>query len=94
MFNITFGDLLDQTAAKYPDKDALVNVQRGQRFTYQELKEACNRAAKSFLKLGVKKGDKVAIWATNVNEWVIALFGAAKIGAVVVTVNTNYRSHE
>ncbi|MCL0104956.1 AMP-binding protein [Dehalococcoidia bacterium] len=94
MFNITFGDLLDQTAAKYPDKDALVNVQRGQRFTYQELKEACNRAAKSFLKLGVKKGDKVAIWATNVNEWVIVLFGAAKIGAVVVTVNTNYRSHE
>lgn len=94
MFNVTFGDLLDQTAAKYPDKDALVNVQRGQRFTYQELKEACNRAAKSFLKLGVKKGDNVAIWATNVNEWVIALFGVAKVGAVVVTVNTNYRSHE
>ncbi|MBO8169539.1 MAG: AMP-binding protein [Thermoanaerobacteraceae bacterium] len=93
-FNITFGDLLDQTAARYPDKDGLVNVQRGERFTYRELKEVCDRAAKSFLKLGVKKGDHVAIWATNVNEWVIALFGAAKIGAVIVTVNTNYRSHE
>lgn len=93
-FNTTFGDLLDQTAARYPDKDGLVNVQRGERFTYRELKEVCDRAAKSFLKLGVKKGDHVAIWATNVNEWVIALFGAAKIGAVIVTVNTNYRSHE
>lgn len=94
MLHVTFGDLLDQTAAKYPKKDALVNVQRGQRFTYHELKEECNRAAKSFLNLGVRRGDKVAIWATNVNEWVIALFGAAKIGAIVVTVNTNYRSHE
>ncbi len=93
-FNITFGDLLDQTAAKYPDKDALVNVQIGERFTYTELKEVCNKAAKGFMKLGVKKGDHVAIWATNVNEWVIALFGAAKIGAAIVTVNTSYRSHE
>lgn len=93
-FNITFGDLLDQTAAKYPDKDALVNVQRKQRYTYRELQDICNKVAKGFMKLGVKKGDNVAIWATNVVEWVFALFGAAKIGAVVVTVNTNYRSHE
>ncbi len=93
-FNVTFGDLLDQTAAKYPDKDALVNVQKGQRYTYTELKEICNQTAKGFMTLGVKKGDHVAIWATNVVEWVFALFGASKIGAVVVTVNTNYRSHE
>ncbi len=93
-YNVTFGDLLDQTAAMYPDKDALVNVQKGQRYTYNELKEICNQAAKGFMSLGVKKGDNVAIWATNVVEWVFALFGASKIGAVVVTVNTNYRSHE
>jgi fatty-acyl-CoA synthase len=93
-YNITFGDLLDQTAAKYPDKDALINVQRGQRYTYTELKEISNKTAKGFIKLGVKKGDHVAIWATNVVEWVFALFGASKIGAVVVTVNTSYRSHE
>lgn len=93
-FNITFGDLLDQTAARYPHKDALVNVQRGQRYSYAELKEISNKAAKGFISLGVKKGDNVAIWATNVVEWVFALFGASKIGAVVVTVNTNYRSHE
>ncbi len=93
-FNITFGDLLDQTAARFPDKDALVNVQRGQRYSYRELRDIANKVAKSFIKMGVKKGDHVAIWATNVVEWVFALFGASKIGAVVVTVNTNYRSHE
>lgn len=93
-FNITFGDLLDTTAAKYPDKDALVNVQKGLRYSYSELRGIVDQTAKAFISLGVKKGDNVAIWATNVTEWVFALFGAAKIGAVVVTVNTNYRSHE
>ncbi|MCL0081481.1 AMP-binding protein [Peptococcaceae bacterium] len=93
-FEITFGTLLDQTAAKYPDKDALVNVQRGQRFTYLEFKKECDQAAKAFIKMGLKKGDHIAIWGTNVNEWVLTFFAAAKIGAVVVTVNTNYRSHE
>ncbi|MEW5959845.1 MAG: AMP-binding protein, partial [Chloroflexota bacterium] len=93
-FNITFGDLLDQTASKFPDKDALINVQRGQRYSYRELQDVVNKVAKSFIRMGVKKGDHVAIWATNVVEWVIAMFAAIKIGAVVVTVNTNYRSHE
>lgn len=92
--NTTFGNLLDDTAAKYPNKDALVNVQKGLRYTYTDLKDIANQAAKSFLSMGIKKGDHVAVWATNVAEWVFALFGAAKIGAVVVTVNTNYRSHE
>ncbi|MDW7651808.1 MAG: AMP-binding protein [Bacillota bacterium] len=93
-FNTTFGQLLDDTAARYPDKDALVNVQRELRYSYAELRDIVNSTAKAFISLGVKKGDNVAIWATNVTEWVFALFGAAKIGAVVVTVNTNYRSHE
>lgn len=93
-FNTTFGNLLDDIAARYQDKDALVNVQKGLRYSYAELKDISNRVAKGFIKLGVKKGDKVAIWATNVVEWVFALFGAAKIGAITVTVNTNYRSHE
>lgn len=93
-FNFTFGKLLEDTAANYPDKDALVNVQKGLRYSYAELKEISDRTAKAFIGMGVKKGDHVAIWASNVAEWVFALFGAAKIGAVVVTVNTSYRSHE
>ncbi|MBS3983149.1 MAG: AMP-binding protein [Dethiobacter sp.] len=93
-FNLTFGKLLDAAAADYPDKDALVNVQKGLRYSYAELKEISDRTAKAFIGLGVKKGDHVAVWANNVAEWVFALFGATKIGAVVVTVNTSYRSHE
>jgi fatty-acyl-CoA synthase len=93
-YNTTFGDLLDATTAQYPDKDAIVNVQKGLRYSYTEFRDIVNLTAKAFVGLGVKKGDNVAIWATNVVEWVFALFGAAKIGAVVVTVNTNYRSHE
>lgn len=93
-FNTTFGQMLDDTAAKYPDKDALVNVQKDLRFSYAELLDIANQTAKAFISMGVKKDDHVAIFATNVVEWVFALFGAAKIGAVVVTVNTNYRSHE
>jgi fatty-acyl-CoA synthase len=93
-FNTTFGQMLDDTAAKYPDKDALVNVQKDLRFSYAELRDIANQTAKAFISMGVKKDDHVAIFATNVVEWVFALFGAAKIGAVVVTVNTNYRSHE
>ena len=92
--NLTLGGLLDRTAAKYPGKDALVNVQRGQRFTYLELKEACDMTARGLLKLGVKKGDHVAIWANNINEWVLAFFGIAKIGAIGVAVNPNYRTRE
>lgn len=93
-FNTTFGNMLDDTAARYPEKDALVNVQKGLRYSYSELQGIANDTAKAFISLGVKKGDHVAIWATNVVEWVFALFGASKIGATVVTVNTNYRSHE
>jgi fatty-acyl-CoA synthase len=93
-FNTTFGQLLDDTTARYPDKDAIVNVQKGLRYSYTEFSDIVNQTAKAFIGMGVKKGDHVAIWATNVVEWVFALFGAAKIGAVVVTVNTNYRSHE
>lgn len=93
-FNTTFGDMLDDTAARFPDKDALVNVQKGLRYSYSELQDICNKTAKAFIRLGVKKGDHVAVWATNVAEWVFTLFGAAKIGAVTVTVNTNYRTHE
>lgn len=92
--NLTFGKLLDDATANYSAKDALVNVQKGLRYSYTELKEISDRTAKAFIGLGVKKGDHVAIWASNVAEWVFALFGAAKIGAVVVTVNTSYRSHE
>ncbi|MRR56951.1 MAG: AMP-binding protein [Deltaproteobacteria bacterium] len=91
---VTIGGLLDQMAERFPDNDALVYVDRGLRYSYYEFNEVCRKVAKGLLKLGVKKGDHVSIWATNVPEWVILQFATAKIGAVLVTINTSYRSAE
>lgn len=90
----TVGGLLDHTAALYPDNDALIYVDRNIRYTYRQFNEVCRRVAKGLIRLGVKKGDHVSIWAYNVPEWVVLQFATAKIGAVLVTVNTNYKSAE
>ncbi|HTP64211.1 MAG TPA: AMP-binding protein [Geobacteraceae bacterium] len=92
--NFTVGGLLDHIAAKHPDNDALVYVERGLRYSYREFNEICRQTAKGLLKLGLKKGDHVSIWAYNVPEWVILQFATAKIGAILVTINTSYRSAE
>lgn len=91
---LTFGELLDNTAQRYPDNDALVYPDRGIRYSYRQFNELCRTVAKGLLRLGVRKGDHVAIWANNVPDWVILQFATAKIGAVFVTVNTNYKSME
>ena len=90
----TVGGLLDDVAARFPDNDALVYVDRGLRYSYRQFNDACRQVAKGLLRLGIKKGDHVSIWAYNVPEWVILQFATAKIGAVLVTVNTNYKSAE
>jgi fatty-acyl-CoA synthase len=92
--DVTVGGLLDQIAATYPDNDALVYVERGLRYSYREFNEVCRTVAKGLLELGVKKGDHVSIWAYNVPEWVILQFATAKIGAVLVTINTSYKTAE
>jgi fatty-acyl-CoA synthase len=90
----TVGGLLDHIAGRYPDHDALVYVERELRYTYRAFNELCRQVAKGLLRLGIKKGDHLSIWAYNVPEWVILQFATAKIGAVLVTVNTSYRSAE
>jgi len=92
--SITIGDLIDRQAEVFPNNDAVVYVDRGLRLTYQQYRDIINRAAKGFLRLGVKKGDHVAIWATNYPEWLFTQMGTAKIGAVLVTVNPSYRANE
>ena len=90
----TIGEFLKEIVTKYPENEALVAAWRDERYTYKEFYDICCRAAKGFMKLGVAKGDRVAIWATNYPEWVITQFATAMIGAVLVTVNPAYRSHE
>jgi fatty-acyl-CoA synthase len=92
--HVTMGGLLEDAARRYPDKDALVYPDRGLRYSYRELDARTDRVARGLLRLGIRKGDHVAIWATNVPEWVVLQFATAKIGAVLVTVNTNYKSTE
>ncbi|MFO7912493.1 MAG: AMP-binding protein [Desulfotignum sp.] len=91
---ITLGKLLDETVAQFGDNDALVYVDRDFRLTYRQLKDLVDEMAKGLMALGVKKGEKVAVWATNIPYWVTLQFATAKIGAVLLTVNTNYKSAE
>ena len=90
----TIGADLAATAARVPDRDALVDVPTGRRWTYAELLVAVRRLAAGLLRSGVAPGDRVGIWAPNVPEWVLVQYAAAEIGAVLVTVNPAYRVHE
>ncbi len=90
----TLGQILDETIARIPDNDAVVYVDRDYRQTWREFGNTVNELAKGLMGLGIKRGEKIAVWATNVPYWVALQFATAKIGAVLVTVNTNYREHE
>src|SRR5262245_7875057 len=98
LIELTLGDLLDRRADEIPDKEALVydypEIGLELRLTYGQYRDVVNRLAKGLIALGVVKGDHVAVWATNVPEWVFLQLALAKIGAVIVTVNTNYRASE
>jgi len=91
---VTIGDLLDSQTDRFADREALVHVEAGTHFTYRELKDECDRVARGLMAMGIEKGHHVGIWATNYTEWVVAQFATAKIGAVLVTVNPSYRTHE
>ena len=90
----TIGEMFDEIAEKYPDNDAIVSLHQGKRYTYRELQKELNRAAKGFIALGLKKGDRLAIWATNISEWIITQFATAKAGIIMVNINPAYRTHE
>ncbi|MGL4293688.1 MAG: AMP-binding protein [Bacteroidales bacterium] len=94
LFEKTLGDWLEHWAEKQPDHDFIVYADRNLRFTYKQFNERVNQLAKGLLAIGVKPGSHVGIWATNVPDWNTFLFATAKIGAVLVTVNTNYKQHE
>ena len=91
---ITIGGLLKETASKYPDNRALVYPEFGISQNYRDFAASCAAVAKGFMALGVRKGDHVSVWTTNLPQWVHMQFGLGMIGAVLVTVNTNYKSHE
>ncbi|WP_431799240.1 AMP-binding protein [Halobacillus andaensis] len=94
LLKMTVGELLEKQAELYPGHEAMVYPEHNLRKTYKEFNEMTNEAAKGFMALGIEKGDHMAIWADNKPEWLTAQFATGKMGAVLVTVNTNYRAQE
>ena len=94
LFDKTLGDWLEYWAAETPDNEYIVYSDRDLRFTWQVFNERVNNMAKGLISIGVTRGTKVGIWAQNVPDWLTFLYATAKIGAVAVTVNTNYKEYE
>ncbi|MGG3846572.1 AMP-binding protein [Aeribacillus composti] len=94
MLEVTVGKLLEEKANAYPEHEAVVYADRGLRMTYRQFDEYCRLVARSLMKLGIQSGEHIAIWATNTPEWLACQFATGKMGAVLVTVNTNYRTAE
>ena len=90
----TLGQLLDQTIARCGENDAVVYADRDFRLTWYEFGEEVDRLARGLMALGVKRGEKVALWATNVPHWVVLMFATAKIGAILLPLNINYKRAE
>ena len=91
---LTIGQSLRRTVDRFPHSDALVFPQFQTRMTYLEFDAAVDRVARALLGLDVKRGDHIAVWSTNWPEWVMLQFAAARVGAVLVTINPAYRSSE
>lgn len=96
---MTVGDLLDEAARRWPDQDSLAYVayeDRGLslRWSFAELRERSRAVGRALMASGIGPGDRVALWATNLPEWLLLEFGAAYCGAVLVPINPLLRSAE
>ncbi len=94
VIDATFSDVLDTMAEKYPDQYAFKYPTLDYTRTYEQFRRDVDECAAALISLGVKAGDHVAVWATNIPEWFITFWATTKIGAVLVTVNTAYKIHE
>ena len=91
---LTFGEVLKQTARRFPDHDALVFPQLDLRLPYRQFYAEVQQVARALMALGVSPGDHVGIWSTNWPQWIVLQFATAQMGAVLVNVNPAYREHE
>ena len=94
LINLTFAQVLDRMVEEFPDQYAFKYTTLDYVRTYEEFREDVDNFARALISLGVRAGNKVSVWATNVPAWYIAFWATTKIGAVLVTVNTAYKSHE
>ena len=94
LLDFTLGELLEKYAIDAPDREFMVYPDRNLRFTYSQFNERVDQLSKGLLYIGINPGDKVGIWGNNVPDWLTFMFATAKIGAILVTINTNYKSTE
>ncbi|MDR3135391.1 MAG: AMP-binding protein [Deltaproteobacteria bacterium] len=94
LVNMTLGQVLERNARDYPNEDALIYPAKERRYTWASLNDEVDRLARAMLSIGIKREDRISIWATNVPQWLTTLYASAKIGAILVTVNTHYRKAE
>lgn len=90
----TVGETIRKQASLHPETEAYVYPEHGIRKTYKEFDEETDRLAKSFIGLGIEKGEHIAIWSDNKREWLLSQFATGKMGGVLVTVNTSYQASE
>ena len=90
----TIGANLDRAVAAWPDREVLIDVPSGRRWTYAAFAADVDALARALLASGVAKGDRVGIWAVNCPEWVLVQYATARIGAIMVNINPAYRTHE
>ena len=94
LIDLTFPEVLDRVVKEFPDQYAFRYTTCDYTRTYAQFRDDVDQFARALIAMGVKKGDHVAIWATNIPQWFITFWASARIGAVLVTVNTAYKVHE
>lgn len=94
LLNQTVGDIVKEWTAKNPRKEAYVYPEIGLRRTYEQFDNETDELAKAFIGMGIQRGEHVAIWSDNKPQWLLSQFATGKMGAVLVTVNTNYQAKE
>jgi len=90
----TIGSNLLRTADRFPDREVLVDVPSGRRWTYATFVAETEDLARALLALGVEKGERIGIWAPNLPEWMLVQYASARVGAILVNINPAYRTHE
>jgi fatty-acyl-CoA synthase len=90
----TTTEVFEETAGRYPDRNALIVCQQGVRFTWSALAAEVERTARGLAGLGLRPGDRAGVWASNCAEWILLHLACARAGLVLVNVNPAYRSHE
>lgn len=94
LVGVTIGNIFDETAARWPDKMALISRHQNIRWTYRQYKEKVDAFAAGLIELGLKPGERIGIWSQNKAEWAVVQFATAKAGLILVNINPAYRSSE